>query len=183
MHYEDFSVFCKILQYLSKAKKTIYCKKNRGVFCDAYIHQFRSRKELNRKICDGNCCFTQKAKIYNRKNNQLNCTWNLLQTCVKPLITGTLEVNDEPIYTGSSLGQFSGLDLGQNMYLGNVPDANNVPEPARFSSGYVGKKLFCLLYFECSSSLYKMWNLLNNTSSLSEKFVYTGIHIAIIENF
>lgn len=56
-------------------------------------------------------------------------------------------MNDEPIYTGSSLGQFSGLDLGQNMYLGNVPDANNVPEPARFSSGYVGKKLFCLLYF------------------------------------
>lgn len=102
---------------------------------------------------------------------------------MKPLITGTLEVNDEPIYTGSSLGQFSGLDLGQNMYLGNVPDANNVPEPARFSSGYVGKKLFCLLYFECSSSLYKMWNLLNNTSSLSEKFVYTVIHIAIIENF
>lgn len=55
-------------------------------------------------------------------------------------------MNDEPIYTGSSLGQFSGLDLGQNMYLGNVPDANNVPEPARFSSGYVGKKLFCFVY-------------------------------------
>lgn len=81
-------------------------------------------------------------------------------------------MNDEPIYTGSSLGQFSGLDLGQNMYLGNVPDANNVPEPARFSSGYVGKK--------CSSSLYKMWNLLiNKPSSGSEKLVY----IAIIENF
>lgn len=87
-------------------------------------------------------------------------------------------MNDEPIYMGSSLGQFSGLDLGQNMYLGNVPDANNVPEPARFSSGYVGKKLFCLLYFE-GSSLYKVWNVLNNTSSLSEKLVY----IAIIENF
>lgn len=80
---------------------------------------------------------------------------------LQQLITGTLEVNDEPIYTGSSLGQFSGLDLGQNMYLGNVPDANNVPEPARFSSGYVGKKLLCLLYFE-GSSLYKMWNLLNS---------------------
>lgn len=89
-------------------------------------------------------------------------------------------MNDEPIYTGSSLGQFSGLDLGQNMYLGNVPDANNVPEPARFSSGYVGKKLFCLRYFKCSSSLYKMWNLLNNKpSSGSEKLVY----ITIIENF
>lgn len=89
-------------------------------------------------------------------------------------------MNDEPIYTGSSLGQFSGLDLGQNMYLGNVPDANNVPEPARFSSGYVGKKLFCLRYFKCSSSLYIMWNLLNNKpSSGSEKLVY----IAIIENF
>lgn len=89
-------------------------------------------------------------------------------------------MNDEPIYTGSSLGQFSGLDLGQNMYLGNVPDANNVPEPARFSSGYVGKQLFCLRYFKCSSSLYIMWNLLNNKpSSGSEKLVY----IAIIENF
>lgn len=99
---------------------------------------------------------------------------------MKQLITGTLEVNDEPIYTGSSLGQFSGLDLGQNMYLGNVPDANNVPEPARFSSGYVGKKLFCLRYFKCSSSLYIMWNLLNNKpSSGSEKLVY----ITIIENF
>lgn len=51
-------------------------------------------------------------------------------------------MNDEPLYTGSSLGQFSGLDLGQNMYLGNVPDANNVPEPARYSSGFVGKKFF-----------------------------------------
>lgn len=89
-------------------------------------------------------------------------------------------MNDEPIYTGSSLGQFSGLDLGQNMYLGNVPDANNVPEPARFSSGYVGKQLFCLRYFKCSSSLYIMWNLLNNKpSSGSEKLVY----ITIIENF
>lgn len=83
-------------------------------------------------------------------------------------------MNDEPIYTGSSLGQFSGLDLGQNMYLGNVPDANNVPEPARFSSGYVGKQLFCLRYFKCSSSLYIMWNLLiNKPSSGSEKLVYS----------
>lgn len=50
-------------------------------------------------------------------------------------------MNDEPVYTGSSLGQFSGLDLGQNMYLGNVPEPSNVPEPARYSSGFVGKAI------------------------------------------
>lgn len=66
------------------------------------------------------------------------------------------------------------------MYLGNVLDVNNVFELVRFLFGYVGKKLFCLLYFECFFFFYKMWNLLNNKLSLGfEKFVY----IVIIENF
>ncbi|XP_034337833.2 basement membrane-specific heparan sulfate proteoglycan core protein isoform X5 [Magallana gigas] len=76
------------------------------------------------------------ALIQGNKTLSLN-QWNSIKLKRENSV-GTLEVNDEPIYTGSSLGQFSGLDLGQNMYLGNVPDANNVPEPARFSSGYVG---------------------------------------------
>lgn len=62
-----------------------------------------------------------------------------MYTLIVSLITGSMEVNDEPVYTGSSLGQFSGLDLGQNMYLGNVPDVSNIPEPARYPSGFVGK--------------------------------------------
>lgn len=69
------------------------------------------------------------------------------------------------------------------MYLGNVLDVNNVFELVRFLFGYVGKKLFCLLYFECFFFFYKMWNLLNNISLLFEKFVYIGIYIVIIENF
>lgn len=32
MHSEDFSVFCKILQYLSKAKKQSIAKKIEGFF-------------------------------------------------------------------------------------------------------------------------------------------------------
>lgn len=139
--------FCKFCSIFSKAENKIHCKKWRGLLW-CFIHQFRSFQELNRKICDGNFFFfIKKQKFTFTKIN----SYTALGICcihvhVWSLITGTLEVNDEPLYTGSSLGQFSGLDLGQNMYLGNVPDANNVPEPARYSSGFVGKKWFCLFW-------------------------------------
>nr|XP_022341960.1 basement membrane-specific heparan sulfate proteoglycan core protein-like isoform X4 [Crassostrea virginica] len=76
------------------------------------------------------------ALIQGNRTLPLN-QWNTIKLKRENSV-GTLEVNDEPVYTGSSLGQFSGLDLGQNMYLGNVPEPSNVPEPARYSSGFVG---------------------------------------------
>ncbi|XP_062598285.1 basement membrane-specific heparan sulfate proteoglycan core protein-like, partial [Saccostrea cucullata] len=76
------------------------------------------------------------ALIQGNRTLPLN-QWNTIKLKRENSV-GSMEVNDEPVYTGSSLGQFSGLDLGQNMYLGNVPDPNKVPEPARHSSGFVG---------------------------------------------
>ncbi|BFZ23346.1 hypothetical protein BsWGS_26385 [Bradybaena similaris] len=51
---------------------------------------------------------------------------------------GTLLVNDEPPYYGESAGEFQGLDLGEPLYVGNVPDVRQIPASARFSSGFVG---------------------------------------------
>jgi len=51
-------------------------------------------------------------------------------------------VNQEPEYSGTSPGLFSGLDLEGNMYLGSVPDFNNIPKVTGFREGFVGKKLF-----------------------------------------
>lgn len=60
--------FCKFYSIFSKAENKIHCKKWRGLLW-CFIHQFRSFKELNRKICDGNFFFfTQKAIIYIHKN-------------------------------------------------------------------------------------------------------------------
>ena len=47
-------------------------------------------------------------------------------------------VDDDAPYTGRAPGEFQGLDLAQPMYVGNVPDVENIPAGARFSSGYVG---------------------------------------------
>jgi len=49
-------------------------------------------------------------------------------------------VNQEPEYSGTSPGLFSGLDLEGNMYLGSVPDFNNIPKVTGFREGFVGKK-------------------------------------------
>ncbi|XP_056009495.1 basement membrane-specific heparan sulfate proteoglycan core protein-like isoform X3 [Ostrea edulis] len=76
------------------------------------------------------------ALIQGNRTLSLN-KWNSIKLKRQNSV-GSMEVNDEPVYTGSSLGQFSGLDLGQNMYLGNVPDVSNIPEPARYPSGFVG---------------------------------------------
>lgn len=69
------------------------------------------------------------------------------------------------------------------MYLGNVLDVNNVFELVRFLFGYVGKRLFCLMYFDYFFFFYKMWNLLNNISLVFEKFVYIGIYVVIQKIF
>lgn len=62
-----FLFFGKILQYRFKGKKTIHWKKIEGFFCDAYIHQFRSPKESNGKICDGNNFSLKKQKFTTAK--------------------------------------------------------------------------------------------------------------------
>ena len=53
-------------------------------------------------------------------------------------VPGTLIVNDEPAYTGLAPGQFVGLDLVENMYLGGVPNFQTIPRAAGFNQGFVG---------------------------------------------
>jgi hypothetical protein len=48
-------------------------------------------------------------------------------------------VNEEPAYTGQSPGYFTGLDLQGNMYLGSVPNYDNIPRATGFREGFVGK--------------------------------------------
>lgn len=69
MHYEDFSVFCKILQYLSKAKKQSIAKKIEGFFVMLIFTNLEVAKNQTEKSVMATIFFTQKAKIYNRKNN------------------------------------------------------------------------------------------------------------------
>ena len=57
-------------------------------------------------------------------------------------VPGTLIVNDEPAYTGLAPGQFVGLDLVENMYLGGVPNFQTIPRAAGFNQGFVGMSEF-----------------------------------------
>ena len=54
-------------------------------------------------------------------------------------VSGEMVVNNKDRYTGESPGYFTGLDLTKNMYLGSVPDYNNIPQAAGFKEGFVGK--------------------------------------------
>ena len=49
-------------------------------------------------------------------------------------------VNQEPAYTGQSPGYFTGLDLQGKMYLGSVPNYDNIPKTTDFREGFVGKQ-------------------------------------------
>ncbi|XP_076086554.1 basement membrane-specific heparan sulfate proteoglycan core protein-like isoform X4 [Mytilus galloprovincialis] len=51
---------------------------------------------------------------------------------------GTLTVNEKQKYIGETPGRFQGLDLTQDMYLGGVPDYSKIPQPARYTTGFVG---------------------------------------------
>ncbi|ESO88861.1 hypothetical protein LOTGIDRAFT_219009 [Lottia gigantea] len=51
---------------------------------------------------------------------------------------GTLIVNDQPAYSSIAPGQFQGLSLSDNMYLGGVPNYQAIAPSAGYSSGFVG---------------------------------------------
>ncbi|XP_021372607.1 basement membrane-specific heparan sulfate proteoglycan core protein-like isoform X2 [Mizuhopecten yessoensis] len=51
---------------------------------------------------------------------------------------GTMVVDAEPAYVGTSQGNFQGLDLRGNLYLGGVPDFNSIPKGVGFREGFVG---------------------------------------------
>ncbi|KAK3801367.1 hypothetical protein RRG08_059069 [Elysia crispata] len=76
------------------------------------------------------------AIIRGDKRLELN-KWHTVKL-VRHKLNGTMYVDDDAPYTGRAPGEFQGLDLAQPMYVGNVPDVENIPAGARFSSGYVG---------------------------------------------
>ncbi|KAL4221170.1 hypothetical protein ACF0H5_019434 [Mactra antiquata] len=47
-------------------------------------------------------------------------------------------INEQPAYTGESPGFFTGLDLEGNMYLGSVPNYDEIPRVTGFKEGFVG---------------------------------------------
>ncbi|XP_060600902.1 basement membrane-specific heparan sulfate proteoglycan core protein-like [Ruditapes philippinarum] len=51
---------------------------------------------------------------------------------------GSMIVNEEPAYTGQSPGYFTVLDLQGYMYLGSVPNYDNIPRGTGFREGFVG---------------------------------------------
>jgi len=61
----------------------------------------------------------------------------MLHVC---LPAGYLVVDDKE-YTGHSSGRHIGLDLTQNMFLGGVPDYQNISPYAAQTSGFTGRNL------------------------------------------
>ncbi|XP_060073482.1 basement membrane-specific heparan sulfate proteoglycan core protein-like [Ylistrum balloti] len=51
---------------------------------------------------------------------------------------GTMVVDTEPAYVGTSQGNFQGLDLRGNFFLGGVPNFNAIPKGVGFREGFVG---------------------------------------------
>ncbi|XP_065349473.1 basement membrane-specific heparan sulfate proteoglycan core protein isoform X6 [Cloeon dipterum] len=51
---------------------------------------------------------------------------------------GTMIVNGNETYAGIDTGRFQGLDLQDSLYLGGVPDYNNIQRSNGFSKGFVG---------------------------------------------
>ena len=54
------------------------------------------------------------------------------------LCAGEMVVNDEPAYRISSPGEVRGLNLDQPMYVGGVPNLQNIPNETGFRTGFVG---------------------------------------------
>ena len=52
--------------------------------------------------------------------------------------TGKMTVDNKNQFSGETPGRFMGLDLSQEMYLGGIPDYSKIPQPARYTSGFVG---------------------------------------------
>jgi hypothetical protein len=57
-----------------------------------------------------------------------------------------MTVDNKNQFSGNTTGRFMGLDLSQEMYLGGIPDYSKIPQPARYTSGFVGK-IYTYLYF------------------------------------
>ena len=58
--------------------------------------------------------------------------------------TGYLVVDDKE-FMGQSSDRHIGLDLAENMFLGGVADYRTISPHAAQRSGFVGRKLFCVL--------------------------------------
>jgi hypothetical protein len=54
---------------------------------------------------------------------------------------GTMTVNGQGPYFGNVHGKFQGLDLIEHMYVGGVPNFNQIHRLAGHTKGFVGKSL------------------------------------------
>lgn len=59
-------------------------------------------------------------------------------------------VVDNKEYTGHSSGRHVGLDIGQNMFLGGVPDYQTISPHAAQRSGFIGK-ILCFMGSDSST--------------------------------
>ena len=58
--------------------------------------------------------------------------------CTELIFPGTLLIDGRE-YTGTVPGDFQGLDLIEDMYVGGVPDFNSIARGAGVRRGFVGK--------------------------------------------
>ena len=63
-----------------------------------------------------------------------------LDKCImeNSFIVGTLVINGKE-YKGESPGDFRGLDLTEDMYVGGLPDFSSIARDAGFNTGFVGQ--------------------------------------------
>ena len=60
-------------------------------------------------------------------------------------LQGTLKVDNEALVSGVAKGTNLGLNLNQNLYIGDVPEINGIAKLARFTKGFVGCVSFLAL--------------------------------------
>lgn len=77
----------------------------------------------------------KEGKFWNLKRKFFFCTYLL------NYLLGTLTVDNEGPYTGSTTGTFQGLDLVEPLYVGGVPDFKAIHKAVGHSKGLVGKCL------------------------------------------
>lgn len=92
---------------------------------------------------------------------------------------GTLLVNDEPPYFGEAPGRFVGMDIEKPLYIGGVPNYEEVPRAAGFTSGFVGK--FCSVTLGADKFCwYNLLSLLRQTALLIALLVVKALHYLLI---
>ena len=59
-------------------------------------------------------------------------------TCLCLVLTGKMTVDGGTVVTGQTDGEYVGLDLKEQLYIGGVPDFSQIHTENGFSQGFIG---------------------------------------------